>query len=158
MTDSKPAAQQANSVAPQNENGDSVVRDQFETAFVEEEVSRFGAGYRDCAIHMLKRDGEFEGTPTAYELSRREQGMYDNYWIEMLWWAWQASRQAVAVDVRSAAKKWFYQSFDCDLLEKMEKTKLIAQAEGFSISVMAELELEMEAAIESQGLRVGVAK
>lgn len=48
--------------------------------------------------------------------------------------------------IRAAAKKWFYESFDCDLLEKMEKAGLIAQAEGFSVSVMAELELEMESA------------
>jgi hypothetical protein len=52
--------------------------------------------------------------------------------------------------IRAAAKKWFYESFDCDLLEKMQKAGLIAQAEGFSISVMAELELEMESAFLSQ--------
>lgn len=50
--------------------------------------------------------------------------------------------------IRAAAKKWFYESFDCDLLEKMEKAGLIAQAEGFSISVMADLELDMEAAFD----------
>jgi hypothetical protein len=52
--------------------------------------------------------------------------------------------------IRKAAKKWFYQSFDDDLLEKMQKHGLIAQAEGFSISVMAELELEMEEAFRSE--------
>lgn len=52
-------------------------------------------------------------------------------------------------EIRAAAKKWFYQSFDCDPLEKMEKAGLIAQAEGFSISVMAELELEMESAFSA---------
>lgn len=51
--------------------------------------------------------------------------------------------------IRAAAKKWFYESFDCDLLEKMEEAGLIAQAEGFSISVMAELELEMESAFSA---------
>lgn len=48
--------------------------------------------------------------------------------------------------IRKAARKWFYESFDDDLLEKMQAAKLIAQAEGFSISVMAELELAMEEA------------
>lgn len=52
--------------------------------------------------------------------------------------------------IRAAAKKWFYESFDCDLLERMERAGLIAQAEGFSISVMAELELEMESAFQSE--------
>lgn len=52
--------------------------------------------------------------------------------------------------IRAAAKKWFYQSFDCDLLEQMQKCGLIAQAEGFSVSVMAELELEMESAFQSE--------
>ena len=48
--------------------------------------------------------------------------------------------------IRSAARKWFYESFDDELLQKMQDAKLIAQAEGFSISVMAELELAMEEA------------
>lgn len=50
--------------------------------------------------------------------------------------------------IKAAAKKWFYESFDCDLLEKMEKAGLIAQAEGFSISVMADLELDMADAFD----------
>lgn len=47
-------------------------------------------------------------------------------------------------ELRKSVRKWFYESFDCDLLEKMEKAGFIAQAEGFSVSVMAELELEIE--------------
>ncbi|MDH1403717.1 hypothetical protein [Pseudomonas sp. GD03730] len=66
-------------------------REQFETAFVEMQVAVHGEGYRSTAVHMLKRDGEFEKPPSHYELHRREQGMYDSYWVEMLWWAWQAS-------------------------------------------------------------------
>jgi hypothetical protein len=48
----------------------------------------------------------------------------------------------------AAAKKWFYESFDDDLLEKMEKAGVIAQAEGFSISVIATLQLEIEQAFD----------
>lgn len=51
--------------------------------------------------------------------------------------------------IRKAARKWFYESFDCDLLAQMQAKGLIAQAEGFSVSVMAELELEMERAFLS---------
>jgi hypothetical protein len=49
----------------------------------------------------------------------------------------------------AAAKKWFYESFDDDLLEKMEKADVIAQAEGFSISVIATLQLEIEQAFDA---------
>lgn len=66
-------------------------RDAFETAFVEHLVDTHGEGYRSTAVHMLKRDGEFESPPSHYELARRERGLYDSYWVEMLWWAWQAS-------------------------------------------------------------------
>jgi len=51
--------------------------------------------------------------------------------------------------IRKAARKWFYESFDCDLLAQMQAKGLIAQAEGFSVSVMAELELERERAFLS---------
>ena len=70
-----------------------------------------------------------------------------------LWEAWQASRESLVIDMRYAAKKWFYESFDDELLEKMQSHGLIAQAEGFSISVMAELELEMESAMNTNGIR-----
>jgi len=48
----------------------------------------------------------------------------------------------------AAAKKWFYESFDDDLLENMQKAGVIAQAEGFSISVIATLQLEIEQAFD----------
>jgi hypothetical protein len=44
----------------------------------------------------------------------------------------------------AAMKKWFYESFDDDLLDRMEKHALIAQAEGFSMSLLAEMEIELE--------------
>ncbi len=75
------------------------MREQFEAAFVAELVAKHGEGYRSSAIYLLKRDGDFEKAPTAYELRRRELGMYDGYWVEMAWWAWQASRDAVVVEL-----------------------------------------------------------
>lgn len=66
------------------------MREQFEAAFIAEQVAKFGEGFRDSAIHLLKRDGAFLTNPSFYEVRRREQGMYDNYWVEMVWWAWQA--------------------------------------------------------------------
>jgi hypothetical protein len=67
--------------------------------------------------------------------------------------AWEASRELLVIDIRYAAKKWFYESFDDELLEHMQIHGLIAQAEGFSISVMADLELEMEMALNINGIR-----
>lgn len=75
------------------------MREEFEAAFIAQQVAAFGEYSRGGAVHRLKRDGEFDKPPTAYDLQRREQGMYDEYWIEMLWWAWQASREAVVVEL-----------------------------------------------------------
>ena len=75
------------------------IRAEFEAAFIAEQVAKFGEGFRDSALHLLKRDGVFLTTPSLYELSRRERGMYDSYWVEMVWWAWQASRAAVVVEL-----------------------------------------------------------
>ena len=43
-----------------------------------------------------------------------------------------------------AATKWFYETFDDDLLEQMEKHGLISQAEGFSTSAIADLQVAIE--------------
>jgi len=75
------------------------MREQFEAAFIAQQVAAFGEYTRGGAAHRLKRSGELDKPPTAHDLHRREQGMYDEYWIEMLWWAWQASREAVVVEL-----------------------------------------------------------
>ncbi|MCQ1992498.1 hypothetical protein NNX13_21995 [Pseudomonas sp. Eb3] len=75
------------------------MREQFEAAFVERQVGAFGEDYRSTAQHMLKREGDFDEPPTAYKLHCRNRGMYDTYWVEMAWWAWQASREAVVVEL-----------------------------------------------------------
>lgn len=75
------------------------MREEFEAAFVADQVLRFGEGYRDSAVFMLKRDGEFgfDRAPTSYELNRRKDGLYDMHWIELVWWAWQASREELVI-------------------------------------------------------------
>jgi hypothetical protein len=50
----------------------------------------------------------------------------------------------------AAMKKWFYESFDGDLLHDMESHGLIAQAEGFSITLIATIELDIEALVGGQ--------
>jgi len=49
----------------------------------------------------------------------------------------------------NAAKKWFYESFEDDLLQDMERSKLIAQAEGFSLSCIAELQAHIEGDLQN---------
>ena len=74
------------------------MREEFEAAFVRRQVDSQGEGFRSSAIYMLKRDGDFEKPPSHYELQRRELGLYDAHWVEMAWWAWQASREALVVE------------------------------------------------------------
>ncbi|MEC4022164.1 hypothetical protein VSO52_05105 [Pseudomonas fulva] len=88
------------------------MRQDFEAAFIAEQVAKFGEGFRDSAIHLLKRDGAFLTNPSFYEVRRREQGMYDNYWVEMVWWAWQASREAVVVELPSPMDAPPYASYE----------------------------------------------
>ncbi|MHA6128856.1 hypothetical protein ACX3YD_22175 [Pseudomonas fluorescens group sp. PF-1] len=57
--------------------------------------------------------------------------------------------QTLKSAVGRAAKKWFYESFDDELLELMQKAGLIEQAEGFSLSVIATLQLDVETAIDA---------
>ncbi|PWK30899.1 hypothetical protein [Pseudomonas sp. OV226] len=75
------------------------MREEFEAAFVQHQVASHGEGFRSSAVHMLKRDGNFEKPPTYYELHRREQGMYDSFWVEIVWWAWQVSRESLVIEL-----------------------------------------------------------
>lgn len=59
----------------------------------------------------------------------------------------EETKHKAAIEGCKAAKRWFYSTFDDDLLKQMEKYKLIDQAEGFSISTIAELQLHIEEAI-----------
>lgn len=54
------------------------MRAEFEAAFVEEEVRLLGEGFRSSALHML------------------EQNTVN---VRSAWWAWQASREAVVVEL-----------------------------------------------------------
>ena len=49
-----------------------------------------------------------------------------------------------------AAKRWFYEEFEDDLLEQMEQKGLIAQAEGFSLGILASLEVAINEAMQAQ--------
>jgi len=115
------------------------MREQFEAAFIAQQVAAFGEYTRRDAVHRLKRDGEFDKPPTPYDLHRREKGMYDEYWTEMLWWAWQASREAVVVELPNRAAEAYREEFD--------------DVEGGSFDEAAYIR-DVRKAIEAQGLKV----
>lgn len=54
------------------------MREQFEAAFVEEQVRLCGEGFRSSVLYMI------------------EQNVAP---VRMAWWAWQASREAVVVEL-----------------------------------------------------------
>lgn len=56
--------------------------------------------------------------------------------------------ETIKQSVNSVAKQWFYEEFEDDLLEKMERHGLIAQAEGYSLSMIAELQATLEPCFE----------
>lgn len=92
------------------------MREQFEAAFVEEQVRLCGEGFRDSALYMIQ-----ENLVT----------------VRSAWWAWQASREAVVVELPDVAN---YEVYDQqhDFLHTDEVT--LMEAVG--------------AAIEAQGLKV----
>lgn len=118
MTDSKPAAQPVNSGAPQNENGYSVVRAQFEKewGFTNEEQGLHFIPEIDSYGCALFKDSE--------SCDRKNSA----------WYYWQKSRQAVVVELPRITGHEYDPLADADYREGCR------------------------AAIESQGLRVGVAK
>ena len=126
------------------------VREEFETAFVERQVDLFGEGYRDSAIHLLKRKGDFDKPPTHYELQRRVQGLYDLDWVEMTYWAWQASRAAVVVDLPQIVG--YEAGFDSirDNEYASQPSEFFDADEVFALS----RRIEVIEAIEAAGLKV----
>ena len=122
MTDSKPAAQPVNDGAPQNVNGDSVVRDQFEKSMTQAFIAE---GYSNETAQIM------------FELS--SEGDYRSIRVNGAWWGWQASRQAVVVELPEPDKIYSIMGMP-DEPDLMQDHAAVVKA------------------IESQGLRVGVAK
>lgn len=61
------------------------MREEFEAAYVEGLVARCGEGFRSTAEYSLEQ--------------RRPDGEYLNYPDFIAWWAWQASRAAIEVEL-----------------------------------------------------------
>lgn len=67
------------------------MREEFEAAYTEGLVARCGEGFRSTAEYSLEQ--------------RRQDGEYLNYPDFIAWWAWQASRAAIEVELREAYQK-----------------------------------------------------
>lgn len=61
------------------------MREEFEAAYIEGLVARCGEGFRSTAEYSLEQ--------------RRPDGEYLNYPDFIAWWAWQASRAAIEVEL-----------------------------------------------------------
>lgn len=61
------------------------MREEFESAYVEEMVAKCGEGFRSSAIHSLKE--------------KEESGEYSNPIAHAGFWAWQASRESLVIEM-----------------------------------------------------------
>lgn len=61
------------------------MREAFEAAYVEGLVDRCGEGFRSTAMHSLTE--------------KRTDGEYLSYPNFIAWWAWQASREALVIEL-----------------------------------------------------------
>ncbi|MDX3744819.1 hypothetical protein [Pseudomonas sp.] len=96
------------------------MRAEFEAAFVEAEVRLLGEGFRSSALHMI------------------EQNTVN---VRSAWWAWQASREAVVVELpKSRADAGETANGDQSLLSALMANHLAIE--------------QCKEAIEAQGLRV----
>lgn len=115
-----------------NSNGQYVLASDFDAALAREAALREELARKDVVIEDMVESN----CDMAQFLAVAEQRNAD-------------LSQTLKSAVGRAARKWFYESFDGDLLELMQKAGLIAQAEGFSLSVIATLQLDVESAIDA---------
>ncbi|HDS1682155.1 TPA: hypothetical protein QEM39_003732 [Pseudomonas putida] len=94
------------------------MREQFEAQFIEEYVRVLGEGARELAAHTLAANPPL---------------------VSMSWWAWQASRESVMVQMPNRASDAYREEFD--------------DVEGGSFNEAAYIR-DVRKAIEAQGLRV----
>ncbi|MBH3383938.1 hypothetical protein A3L25_018535 [Pseudomonas putida] len=62
-----------------------ISREQFESEFVQEMCRRGGEGFRPTVLYSLSQ--------------KKPDGDYQNITESLAWWAWQASREAVVVEL-----------------------------------------------------------
>lgn len=65
------------------------MREEFEAAYIESLVERCGEGFRETALYSLSE--------------KKPNGDYQHYIDFIAWWAWQASREALVIELPSPA-------------------------------------------------------
>lgn len=103
------------------------MREQFEADFVEEMCRRGGEGFRSTVLHSLSQ--------------KKPCGDYQYITDSLAWWAWQASREAVVVELPNRAAEVYREEFD--------------DVEGGSFNEAAYIR-DVRKAIEAQGLKVAL--
>ncbi|MBF8720480.1 hypothetical protein [Pseudomonas guariconensis] len=89
------------------------MREQFETAFVEEQVRACGEGFRSSAVYMVK------------------QNMAT---VSAAWWAWQASRAVIVLDLSDLSQ--CFSPNDCgDWAMWLDDVKKLIEAQGLKVKV-----------------------
>ncbi|MEN8639611.1 hypothetical protein [Pseudomonas sichuanensis] len=102
------------------------MREQFEAAFVEEQVRLCGEGFRSSVLYMI------------------EQNVAP---VRMAWWAWQASRKAVVLDLPSACA---YEGLTEHLGSVIELTYEAPDHDPVGLARLS----DVRSVIEAQGLKV----
>jgi hypothetical protein len=64
------------------------LREELEAAYVEGLVLRCGEGFRDTALYSLSE--------------KKPNGDYQHYTDGIAWWAWQASRETLVIELPKA--------------------------------------------------------
>ncbi|MEN5036870.1 hypothetical protein [Pseudomonas sp. TWI929] len=105
------------------------LREQFEKAFVEEQVRLCGEGFRSSALYMI------------------EQNVVT---VRMAWWAWQASREAVVVELPEPDLPEAYLDEPVD--RESEEFRYLEARHG----AQSQIYRKCRKAIEAQGLKVEV--
>ena len=105
------------------------MREQFEAAFVEEQVRLCGEGFRSSALYKI------------------EQNVVT---VRAGWWAWQASREAVAIELPKVVG--FEGAYDS--LRDHEFCPRMSDVEDADEIFSLCRRVEVQEAIEAQGLKV----
>lgn len=84
------------------------MRNEFELAFVEEMVSRCGEGFRSSAW--------------LFFVEKEADGTYSNPTAHAGWWAWQASRESLVIELPTEQPGYMY--YAPDVVEAIEAAGL----------------------------------
>lgn len=96
------------------------MREEFEAAYVEGLVLRCGEGFRDTALYSLSE--------------KKPSGDYQHYTDGIAWWAWQASRESLVIDLSDLSQ--CFSPNDCgDWAMWLDDVRIMVQAAGLKVKL-----------------------